>query len=192
MSSPPPHHAYYLANHGQWRGPFELSVRPPEPGERVGFLDRMQSRFLALLFRLTGPGELRTVLDYRRRGPIEGIAEHWTWVRKWGVTLLLSYEEFALDPDGRTVHITGYQRAAPFIWRRHPYVDSAAQIDPAGGTMTYSMTVLGQRVHQVGQILQPGRVDIETRGPGYRSLARLTRIDSQVPRTDDAMPNSKG
>jgi len=112
-----PHHNYFRNTHGHWQGPFvfELLDRNGLMKSAMSLIDRLQLLAFFLLFKLPGPAQILTQMDYHSLGPTQNVVKHTTEVKKWGWSLMRSKEEFYLKPDGVSVAVTVKQYTWPYL-----------------------------------------------------------------------------
>jgi hypothetical protein len=110
-----PHHRYFRAKEGRWRGKIRFELTDPRGlrGSSLSLRDRWSLRSLSLASRLSVL-TLTTTVDYTGRGQRNEVL-HTTRVSNLGVPVYRSEETIFLEDDGRTLRIEGREAFFPFL-----------------------------------------------------------------------------
>lgn len=111
-----PHHCYFQAKEGRWRGKIRFELTDPR-GLRASSLplaDKWSLRSLSLASRLSAL-VLTTTVDYASRGDQNEVL-HTTQVTNFGVPVYRSAETISLKDDGRSFSVEGREAFFPFLW----------------------------------------------------------------------------
>lgn len=154
-----PARTYYEGCVGTWRSPVQITLTDREALARSGmsWLDRLSVRLLAE--RPSWMGEVFLDTEVAFRGADEVV--HTTTVRWSGVPVQRSVEVFALQPDGRTLAVSGG-------------MTGQGEVDPTGAHARYTLRWLGVTITQQTD-REPDRVTVRQQGPGFEGLQVLRR-----------------
>lgn len=110
-----PHHRYFRAKEGRWRGKIRFELTDPRglQGSSLSPRDRWSLRSLSLASRLSAL-TLTTTVDYAGRGHRSEV-RHTTRVSNFGVPVYRSEETIFLEGDGRSLRIEGREAFFPFL-----------------------------------------------------------------------------
>ena len=112
-----PHHRYFRAKEGHWRGNVRFEITDPRRlrASPLRALDKLSVRSMALVSRRLSSLVLSTTVDYVSQGHRNEVS-HTTRMSSWGITLFRSREVILLDDDGRSFRMTGAQAFFPRLW----------------------------------------------------------------------------
>lgn len=161
MTTDLPHHRYFQAKDGHWRGTFRLRItdRRRLRASALGATDRRAVALLALASRLL-PLTLSTSLDSAGGGE-RGEVLHETRLSALGVTLFRSRETIRLDADGRSFRLAGAQAFFPRLWATTDWTaDGAVAADHDGAS--YRIPFFGETLDQRTRMTPRGLELVQT------------------------------
>jgi hypothetical protein len=166
-----PHHQYFATNHGRWGCTFDFRVTDWSAfwATPMSWTDRLQVVSMALVPRVIGALRFETEVVH---DPASEVVVHRTWVRKWGLALLDSEEQFTLLDDGRSMAISGVRRTAP-TWIAETFGATFAEVAESGSEASYRFPWFGTEIVQTTRNVRGGGCDITQRTPFSEGLQRL-------------------
>jgi|GEM_PF-1531262 len=149
-----PHHRYFLAKEGHWRGKirFELTDRRGLRASSLRPADQWTLKTLSLASRLSGL-VLRTTVDCRA-DPNKVL--HTTCVTNWGIPVYRSAETIFLVKDGHTFRVEGRESFFPFFRSADWAASGAVATDYDGAT--YTIPCFGLTMEQRTRMTAEGLV----------------------------------
>lgn len=137
---------YYLeVGKGEWLGEFSFAVTSWDRfrQERIGLRNRLLVLSMRIMQKLFGPGRITSVLKaYPNEGEI-GVATNVVRIHKFGLTLYLLNETYALHADGTNVTVKANDRFGPIPFLFRESKEYPAVIHSGGLSSTYYMPLLG-------------------------------------------------
>src|SRR5688572_16599680 len=117
MHTDSPHHRYFRAKEGHWRGKVRFEITDPQRlrASPLRLRDKWSMWSMALISRLS-PLVLSTTVDYARQGHQNEVL-HTTRMSNLGITLFRSQETILFDDDGHSFRMTGRQAFFPRLWK---------------------------------------------------------------------------
>ncbi|VTT98836.1 Uncharacterized protein OS=Plesiocystis pacifica SIR-1 GN=PPSIR1_40060 PE=4 SV=1 [Gemmataceae bacterium] len=154
MQPDAPHHRYFRAKEGHWRGKIRFAVTDPRGlrASSVRWADKWSFRSTSLASRLSGL-VLRTTVDYASGGDRNEVL-HTTRVSNFGVPVYRSAETFFLGDDGRSFRIEGREAFFPFL-RRTVWTGSGEVATDHDGA-SYLIPVFGLTMEQETRMTADG------------------------------------
>src|SRR5690242_7223717 len=118
MSIDAPHHNYFRAKEGHWRGKvrFEITDAQRLRESPLRMLDKWSMWSMAQASRRMSTLVLSTTVDYASQGH-QNVVSHTTRMSNLGITLYRSQEAILLADDGHNFGLTGSQAFFPRLWR---------------------------------------------------------------------------
>jgi len=162
MHTDSPHHRYFRAKEGHWRGKlrFEITDRQRLWASPLRWRDKWSMWSMALTSRRLSTLVLSTTVDYASQGGQNKVL-HTTRMSNLGITLFRSQEAILLDDDGFSFQMTGTQAFFPRLgkstaWTAHGAV--AADHDGA----VYHIPFFGVTIEQHTRMTPQGLEVIQT------------------------------
>jgi hypothetical protein len=185
MHTDAPHHRYYRALEGRWRGRIRFEVTDPKRLQASGLrlMDRWSLWSMALASRRPVTLVLSTTLDYAGGGH-RGEVRHTTRTTCLGVTVYRGRETILLADDGRSFRMEGAQAFFPRLWAADEWAGDGA-VDADHGGAVYRIPFFGERMEQRTRVVPEGLEIVQTT-PFSRAAALLRRRPS--PRTEPGPP----
>lgn len=117
MSPDAPHHRYFRAKEGRWRGRIRFELTDPRGlrASSLSFTEKWSFRSLSLASRLSAL-VLSTGVDYASGGDRNEV-RHTTRVTNFGLPVYRSAETILLEGDGRRFRVEGREAFFPFLRR---------------------------------------------------------------------------
>ena len=146
MTADAPHHRYFRAKEGHWRGKirFEITDSRGLRASSLALAQKWSLRSLALASRLSGL-VLTTTVDFTGPAhPAEVL--HTTRVTNFGMPAYRSAETLVLHDDGRSFRIEGREAFFPFLRRTDWSATGAVAIDHDGAA--YRIPCFGLTMEQ--------------------------------------------
>lgn len=148
MHNDAPHHRYYQAMEGHWRGKVRFEITDPKRlrASILRVMDRWSVWAMALISRHASTLVLSTSLDYASRGHRNEVL-HTTRTSSLGVTLFRSREVILLEDDGRSFRMTGSQAFFPRLWKTTEWTAHGA-VAPDHDGAVYHIPFFGETIEQ--------------------------------------------
>lgn len=171
MNRDGPAYRYYAALEGSYLGDlsFQVTNWPAFRASKLSLTASMRVRSMSLM-----PGQLKmaTTLSCDKLAS-EGLALHTTYVSKWRTRVAGSRETIAVEPDGRSLRMTGTQAMWPTLSRDEPY-EAVGEIDASATRARYEIPWLGITMVQRTEIV-PGGLRLTQETPWSRAEVVLLR-----------------
>ncbi len=154
MYSEAPHHRYFRAKEGRWRGKIRFALTDAR-GLRASTLslaDKWSLRSLSLASHLSAL-VLTTTVDYAGRGHLNEVL-HTTRVSNFGLTVYRSAETIFLNDDGRSFRIEGREAFFTFLRRSEWVAEGAVATDHDGAA--YRIPCFGLTMEQETRMTPDG------------------------------------
>jgi len=147
MSRDAPHHHYFRAKQGHWRGKIRFVLTDPRGlrASSVRWADKWSLRTLSVASRLSGL-VLKTTVDYTSRGHLDEVL-HTTRVTNLGMPVYRSAETIFLGGDGNGFRIEGRESFFPFLRSADWAAEGAVAADHDGAA--YRIPCFGLTMEQV-------------------------------------------
>lgn len=154
MSPDDPHHRYFRAKEGRWRGKirFELTDRRGLRASSLSPAQKWSLRSLSLASRLSAL-VLTTTVDYASRGHRNEVL-HTTRVSNLWVPVYRSAETISLEDDGRSFRVHGREAFFPFLRRADWVAGGAVATDHDGAA--YRIPCFGLTMEQETRMTAAG------------------------------------
>jgi hypothetical protein len=107
----------------------------------------------------------------------QGLVRHQTFIRKFGVTLFRSREEFSLNTNGLDLEITGERQSMPLLITE-AYGESSGRVAPDAKSARYIFPWFGTVINQTVVIESEGHVSVTMETPWLRGDVLLSRIST--------------
>jgi hypothetical protein len=170
---------YYSEKLGRWRGRYRFAIVdwPAFRAARLGWFGRATLWGLLVVQRVLGRLTMETQLA-AEAGPVAETLQvvHYTWIKKFGVTLYRSREVFTLHDHGREVAIARAQAYGP-LFRAEPTDVASAVADPPTGGMVYDWKWFDRRLCQATRTLDADRLELVQTCDYCRAEAILQRFE---------------
>ncbi|MFO0826168.1 MAG: hypothetical protein U0792_24135 [Gemmataceae bacterium] len=162
MHTDSPHHRYYRAMEGHWRGNVRFEITDPKRlrASALRLSDRWSVWTMALLSRRLSTLVLSTSVDYASRGHKNEVL-HTTRTSNLGVTLYRSRETIRLEDDGRSFRMTGAQAFFPLLWKTTEWAAHGAVAADHRGAV-YHIPFFGETIVQHTRTTPQGLEVIQT------------------------------
>lgn len=182
MHTDSPHHRYYRAVEGRWRGKVRFEVTDPKRlrASTLRLTNRWSVWVMALMSGRLSTLVLSTSVDYASRGHRNEVL-HTTRTSNLGVTLFRSRETIRLEDDGRSFRMTGTQAFFPRMWRTAEWAARGAVAEDHGSAV-YHIPFFGETIEQHTRVTPQGLEIIQTTPFSRASiLLRLQRRPGAEP-----------
>lgn len=172
----PPNLHYYTLCVGRWACQLDFRLRSVAAlmAAPLAIPVKLSLLSMALMMRFGLRPQLRTSVEIRDE--VHVIHTTGTWL--FGIELMQSVEDIALDPDGRRATISGSQTLWPFRFWKIP-VSGTIEIDENYSRAAYALTWLGdaldQRATREGDL-----VVLEQRTGWFEGVQSLRRLPAAV------------
>jgi hypothetical protein len=161
MYTDAPHHRYFQAKEGHWRGTLRLEITDPRQlrASPLRLLDRWSMWSMAIASRLSTL-VLSTTVDYASRGHRNEVL-HTTRMTNLGVTLFRSQEVILLGDDGHSFRMTGTEAYFPRLWKATEWAAHGAVAAGHDGA-AYHIPFCGVTIEQHTRMTPQGLEVIQT------------------------------
>ena len=184
MHADSPHHRYFRAKEGSWRGKVKFEVTDPRAlrASSVRSLDKWSIWCTAVVSRRLSTLVLSTTVDYASRGHQNEVL-HTTRMSNLGVTLFRSTETILMDGDGCSFRMAGKQAFFPALWRTTEW-DARGTVATDHDGAVYHIPCFGVMMEQHTR-MTPRGLEVTQTTPFSRAsiLLRWHRPLSAVPGT---------
>lgn len=162
MHNDAPHHRYYRAMEGHWRGKVRFEITDPKRlrVSTLRVMDRWSVWAMALISRHASTLVLSTSVDYASRGH-RNVVLHTTRTSSLGVTLFRSREVILLEDDGRSFRMTGTQAFFPRLWKTTEWT-AHGTVAPDHDGAVYHIPFFGETIEQHTRMTPQGLEVIQT------------------------------
>lgn len=134
------HQAYYAQAYGRWRGYFTLSLQRPVRMLTGPMPLAYKGRVLLLIALQTLMG--RWTIETEVHALTSHEVAHRFWLKKWGITLYASEEQFSLLSNGRDLTLHLQDAVWPFLHKKQSQGTHAGTVFSAQEAL-YQMPFLG-------------------------------------------------
>jgi hemin uptake protein HemP len=157
MHTDSPHHRYFRAKEGHWRGKVRFEIINPQRlrASPLRLLDKWSMWSMALVSR-----RLSTTVDYASQGRRDEVL-HTTRMSNLGITLFRSQEAILLDDDGHSFRVTGTQAFFPRLWKATAWAAHGAVAADHDGAV-YHIPFFGVIIEQHTRMTPQGLEVIQT------------------------------
>jgi len=162
MHTDSPHHRYFRAKEGHWKGKVRFEITDPQQlrASPLRLLDKWSVWSMALVSRHLSTLVLSTTVDYASQGRQNEVM-HTTRMSNLGVTLFRSREAISLDDDGYSFRMTGAQAFFPRLWKATEWAAHGAVAADHDGAV-YHIPFFGVTLAQHTRMAPQGLEVIQT------------------------------
>ena len=151
-----PHHRYFRAKEGHWRGKVRLEITDPQRlrASTLNSLNRWSLWSMALVSRRLSTLVMSTTMDYASQGHRNQVI-HTTQTSNLGVTLYRSRETILLDDDGQSFRMAGTEAFFPRLGKTTEWAAHGAVATDYDGA-TYYIPFFGEVIEQQTRMTPQG------------------------------------
>ena len=135
---------YFEIGKGEWTGTFWFGITDWSQfwKARISLKNRFLTLAMTLVIKVFGRAVFHSRIAVFPDLGAAGIASNSIRLSRFGITLFISNEDYALDPDGSSVAVKAKERFGPIPFLFREYVEYPATIHEGGMSSTYYLPLL--------------------------------------------------